>query len=133
MDFKSRARAALPVCARTLVAGAIMTVAACASAPPPPAAALDAAQMSISTAERADAGRFAALELGEARQKLALANAAVGDRDMLLAARLADESRVSADLAYARTEAAKAVAMNRELERSAEALTEELQRAGDRR
>jgi hypothetical protein len=47
------------------------------------------------------------------------------------AAWLADESRVEAELAAARTEALKAAAVNTEMARGADALNEELQRAGD--
>lgn len=108
----------------------IILLAACATTPPP-SSALDAASGAITNAERANAGRFAAGELGEAREKLAQANRAVSDKNMVLAERLANEARVSADLAYARTEAAKAAGINKEMGRGAEALDEEMQRAGD--
>jgi hypothetical protein len=116
-----------------VLAAAVLFFAACASAPQPPTGALDAAQSAIVTAERANAGRFAASELGEARDKLAQARDAVEKEEMLTAKRLADESRVTAELASARTESAKALAINTEMERSVNALDEELQRAGDRR
>jgi hypothetical protein len=111
-------------------AGSLLLVAACASAPPAPDAAIDAAKVAIVNAEKADAGHHAGAELGEARQKLASADAAVADENMILAERFAQESRVQAELASARTEAAKAAAVNKELERGADALTEEMQRAG---
>ena len=63
------------------LAGALM-IAACASTPPAPTAQLQAAQQAIATAERADAGRHAAVELGEARTKLAAADAAVREEKM---------------------------------------------------
>ena len=106
---------------------------ACASAPPAPDSALDAAKVAISNAEKADAGQFASAELGEARAKLALADNAVRDEKMIAAERLAQESRVEAELASARTAAAKAAAVNQEMERGADALTEEMQRAGEPR
>lgn len=109
----------------------VLLVAACASTPVAPTASLDAAKVAIANAERANAGRFAGAELGTARQKLALADDAVNKENMTLAARLADEARVEADLAYARTEAAKAAAVNVEMGRGADALVEEMQRAGD--
>ena len=62
---------------------------------------LQAAQQAIATAEKADAGRHAAVELGEARTKLAAADAAVREEKMDAAARMADESRVAAELAGA--------------------------------
>jgi len=111
--------------------GTLMLIAACASAPPAPDSAMDAAKVAISNAEKADASHYAGAELGEARQKLALADSAVGQKNMILAERFADESRVQAELASARTAAAKATAVNKEMERGADALTEELQRAGE--
>jgi hypothetical protein len=122
---------------RSLVAagltGVLILLAACASAPPAPESALDAAKVAISNAEKADAGQFASAELGEARAKLALADNAVRDEKMIAAERLAQESRVEAELASARTAAAKAAAVNQEMERGADALTEEMQRAGEPR
>jgi len=115
------------------VAGSLMLVAACASAPPAPDAALDAAKVAIANAEKADAGHHAGAELGEARQKLAAADDAVAAEKMVVAERFAHESRVQAELASARTEAAKAAAVNAELERGADALNEELERAGEPR
>ena len=111
----------------TAVAAALM-VAACASTPPAPTSQLQAAQLAISNAERTDAGRYAAGELGEARAKLASANAAVLEERMVAAAQLADQSRVEAELALARTAAAKAAAVNEETKRSTKTLIDEMQR-----
>lgn len=121
----------LKACRLTGLAGLLMLVAACASAPPAPDAAIDAAKVAISNAEKADASHYAGAELGEARQKLASADAAVADESMVLAERFAHESRVQAELASARTEAAKAAAVNKEMERGADALSEEMERAGE--
>lgn len=111
--------------------GSLMLIAACASAPPAPVSAIDAAKVAITNAERAEANRYAGAELGEARQKLALADGAVRDESMVQAEQLAQQARVQAELASARTEAAKAAGINKELERGADALTEEMQRAGE--
>jgi outer membrane protein TolC len=59
-------------------------LAACASTTPPTAS-LQAAQAAISNAERADASRYAAGELGEARTKLASADTAVREERMIAA------------------------------------------------
>jgi hypothetical protein len=120
-----RLRAAVGVSAVLLLASA------CASAPPAPVVPLEAARVAIISAEQADAGRYAGAELSEARQRLAAANAAVAAKDMVAAERFAEQARVEAELAAARTEQAKALAVNREMGRGAEALSEELQRAGD--
>ena len=111
--------------------GVLMLLAACASTPPAPDSALDAAKVAISNAEKADAGQFAGAELGEAREKLASADSAVREENMIVAERFAQEARVQAELASARTASAKAAAVNKEMERGADALTEEMQRAGE--
>jgi hypothetical protein len=121
---------ALRHCGAGLLTASLLLIAACASTPPP-SSSLDAASNAIINAERANAGRFAAVELGEARDKLAQANTAAGDKDMILAERLGDEARASAELAIARTEAAAATAVNEEMKLGADALDEEMQRAGD--
>ena len=115
----------------TALAGAILLVAACVSAPPVAPSSLKEANLAIEAAERADVSHFANAELDEARQKLILADKAVMAEDMVLANRYAQESTVTAELATARTEAAKAQAVNVELNRGAQALIEEMQRLGD--
>jgi hypothetical protein len=102
---------------------------ACASTPPAPTASLEAARQAISTAERAEAGRFASTELAEARDKLASANTAVANEKMIQAAQLADQSRVEAELASARTAALKARTVNDEMKRSTGTLIQEMQRS----
>jgi len=113
------------------VAGAMLISVACASAPPAPTAALDEANLAIQAAAQDDASHYANAELDQARQKLLLANDAVAMQDMVLAGRLANEATVTAELATAKTEAAKAQAINVELNRGALALIEEMQRVGD--
>ena len=131
MKELSRPRQGLGAFRAAGLAGMLMLVAACASTPPAPDSAMDAAKVAISNAEKADASHYAGAELGEARQKLASADKAVLDESMIQAERFAQESRVQAELASARTEAAKAAAVNKEMERGAVALTEELERAGE--
>jgi uncharacterized membrane protein YeaQ/YmgE (transglycosylase-associated protein family) len=121
-----------PLMAASL-AGILVLVGACASAPLAPDSALDGAKVAIANADKAGAGEHANAELAEARARLTLADNAVKDEDMVVAERFARESQVQAELASARTEAAKAAAVNRDMERGTEAMTEEMQRAGDRR
>jgi hypothetical protein len=112
----------------------VLVLAACASTPPAPTSSLQGAQQAISSAERADAARYAPGELGEARSKLAAANNAVTEQKMITAQRLADQSRAEAELASARTSAVKANTVNDEMKRSTRTLVEEMQRgAGDKR
>jgi hypothetical protein len=106
----------------------VLILAACASTPLAPIASIQAARSAIGDAEKAGAGRYAAPELGEAREKLAAANSAVEQKHMNQAERLAEQSRVEADLANAKSAEAKATAVNDEMMKSNQALGEELQR-----
>lgn len=127
MNVSSRAPPLLRIA--TCLTGALLLVAACASTPPAPTETLRAAEQAISSAEKADAGRYAAAELAEARAKLVSANDAVKEEKMLVAERLGQQSRVEADLASARSEAAKAATVNEEMKRGNDALVEETQRS----
>jgi hypothetical protein len=101
---------------------------------PPPTTNIQAAQQAIANAERVDAATLAGVELGEARGKLAAALTAVEDKKMIVAAQFADEARVEADLAAAKSGASKAKTVNQDIERSTATLIEEMQRkSGDAR
>lgn len=110
-----------------------LTLVSCATMSPEAPASVRAAQEAISNAERVEAGRYAATDLATARTRLASAEAALGEKKMILANRFADESRVQAELASARTGEAKASAVNDEMKRGTGALVEELNRgSGDK-
>lgn len=112
---------------------ALIFLAACASMPPPTTN-LQAAQQAIANAERVDAATHAAVELGEAREKLSSAQRAVEKEDMVMAGQLADEARAEAELAAARSAVAKANAVNDDMKQSTSTLIEEMQRkTGDSR
>ena len=111
----------------------VLLLAACASTPPEPTGNLQAAQQAIAAAERGEAARYAPGELSEAHTKLASAEAAVADKKMIVAERLADQSRAEAELASARTSTAKANAVNDEMKRSNATLVDEMKRgSGDK-
>jgi hypothetical protein len=116
-------------CTALLLSAVLITVSGCASAPPVPTANLQAAQQAIANAERVEAGRYAAGELGEARTRLASADTAVSEKKMNLAAQYADESRADAELAAAKTSQSKANAVNTEMKQSTGTLVEEMQRS----
>jgi Domain of unknown function (DUF4398) len=107
----------------------VALLAACASTPPPTAK-LQAAHEAIATAEQAQAGQYAAGELSEARMKIASADSAVHDQNMVSAARLADESSTEANLATAKTMNVKAQAVNAQMQQSNATLINEMQRSG---
>jgi flagellar motility protein MotE (MotC chaperone) len=110
----------------------VLTVAACATTPPEPTVALKAAEQAIATADRTRIADAASPELREAREKLTAAQAAVQNKKlkdrMIVGERLALESRVDAELATARNEAAKAQAVNDEIKQSTAILSQEMQR-----
>ena len=115
-----------------LVAG-ILLLGACATEAVAPTSALDAARVAIVNAERMDASHYAGAELDAARQKMLRAERAVGsddDENMVLAERYANEARIEAELAMARTESKKAAEINDDMIRSAAALEAEIQRSG---
>lgn len=115
------------------LAGTALFLTACATVPEPPLAALAEARVAISTAEKDNAAQYAGPALSEARAQLAQANAAVASRQMIEADRHARQSRIAAELASARTEAAKAAEVNQQMSKGADLLNEEIRRAGDQR
>ncbi|HWX28859.1 MAG TPA: DUF4398 domain-containing protein [Steroidobacteraceae bacterium] len=128
MNATSQARQGSRLGIAVGLAGVLMLAAACASTPPAPTASLQAAQRAISTAERAEAGRYASEELSEARTRLASADTAVKEQRMTMAEQFAEESRVEAELASAKTANVKAKAVNDDMKRSNGTLIDELQR-----
>lgn len=125
-DMRRRLRFAVPAL--------IIFAAGCASTPPLPSTNLEAAQQAIANAERVEASTHAAVELGEARAKLSAAQRAADQKEMVIAAQLADQARAEAELAAARSGAAKANAVNDGIKHSNATLIEEMQRkTGDSR
>jgi hypothetical protein len=116
-----RVRAALGLVAALLLG-------ACASTPTEPTAALQAADQAITTADRARIPDQSSPELHEAREKLAAAQSAVRQNEMVRAERLAQEARVDAELASATMDAAKSKAVNDEMIHSDATLRQEMQR-----
>lgn len=118
---------ATPLLVATTMAG-LLTLSGCASAPPAPTQQLQAAEAAISVAEKARVADYASPELGEARDKLAAAQTAAQQEKMVDAQRLAEQSRVDAELATARAEVAKAKAVNDEMMKSTDVIKQEMQR-----
>jgi hypothetical protein len=109
-------------------AALFLAITACASAPLPPNRELQAAQTAIDSAEQARVADYASPELGQARDKLSAARAAVQQEDMESARRLAEQSQVDAQLALAKAQATKARLVNEEMLKSTNSLKEEMQR-----
>jgi len=111
-----------------LAVSLLLVLAACQSTPPPPAQQMQAAQFAIASAEQERAADFVPLDMRQAHDKLTAARVAIQAEDMELATRLADESRVSAELATARTAQMKARAMHDEMQQSLNTLQREILR-----
>lgn len=109
-------------------AAGLLTLTACMTEPLPPDRELNAAALAITSAEQARVADYASPELGQAREKLAAANAAAQQKNMVVAKRLAEQSRLDAELATAKAEATKAKAVNDEMKKSTESLEQEMQR-----
>lgn len=135
MISSMRERSRLPLARMTGLVAATLLLGACATAAVAPTSALDAARVAIVNAEKMDASHYAGAELDAARQKMLRAERAVsagGDEagNMILAERQAQQARIEAELAMARTESRKAAEVNEDLIRSAEALEAEMNRPG---
>lgn len=109
----------------------LVLLSACVSTPDAPDTSMADARGAIVDAEKNDARQYAGGELDVARGKLAMAERSIEQEDMVEAERLAREAEVMASLASAKTEAAKAVEINQQMERDAKALTEEMDRMGE--
>jgi hypothetical protein len=117
----------LPFCKTAAAAVIGLALVACASTPPPTAQ-ITAAETAIAHAEQARVADYASPELGEARDKLTAARAAVTNDEMSTAQRLAEQAKLSADLAEAKASVAKAQAVNDEMLKSTSVIKQELQR-----
>lgn len=106
----------------------VLVLAACAAAPLPPTAELQAAEQAIDSAEQARVADYASPELAAARVKLTAANSAVQLKEMDMGRRLAEESKVDAELALVLSQATKAKQVNDEMQKSTNSLKQEMQR-----
>lgn len=104
-------------------------IVACASAPMP-VDKLAVAKSSIERAEQAQAAQFAQVELASARNKFTAAQAAAEKRDGEVAARLADQAEVDAQLAESTARAKQQEQLVTEMEASLRDLRNETLRNG---
>lgn len=108
---------------------AAAVLAACASQDvPPPRAEFARADLAIEQAVSADATQYAPLAMRDARQKMEQARQALYEEKFQEARRLADEAEVSAELALAESQTARAEKLAEENTRSLQVLREELNR-----
>ena len=110
---------------------ALLLTAGCASNQRVSTESLLAAEQAIDNAERARVSQYAAAELMQAREILGLAKVALTKKDLINANRLAQQSQVTAQLAFAHAELIKAEQINTEIKQSIEQLKQEMQRNRD--
>lgn len=115
-----------PWLARQGALAVLLACAGCAGAPPVPEAQLALGRGAINEALSAGAAEAAPLELKQARDKMARADAAVAAENYEEARRLAEEAEVDARLASARARTAQAKLAAREIENSLSTLRENL-------
>jgi len=102
-------------------------IVACASAPMP-VDKLAVAKSSVERAEHAQAAQFAQVELASARDKLAAAQAAADKHEAEIAARLADQADVDAQLAESTARAKQQQQLVDQMDASLRDLRNEAQR-----
>jgi septal ring factor EnvC (AmiA/AmiB activator) len=105
-------------------------IVACASAPMP-VEKLALAKSSLERAEQAQAAQFAQIELNSARNKYAAAQAAADKRDADVAARLADQADIDAQLAESTARAKRQEQLVAEMDASLRDLRNETLRTDD--
>ncbi len=110
--------------AQAMVAAMVLALSACATLPAPTDQ-IERAESAIKRAEEARVADYASPELKSAREKLTAARDAVIREDMTLAARLAEQARIDAEVATAKTEAAKAKANIDEMKKANSAIQQE--------
>ncbi|GLX79465.1 hypothetical protein tinsulaeT_28050 [Thalassotalea insulae] len=106
----------------------VLTFSACALNKQDPSQAMQAAQFAIDNADQNRLSGYALPELSQARDKLTAARAAEHKKNMKLAKYLADESKISAELASAKTAYIKADQINKDMIKSIDVLKQEMQR-----
>lgn len=106
----------------------VLALASCMSSPVAPTQELQSAEQAINQAEQARVADYGSPELREAREKLAAAKVAVNKEDMILAKRLAEQSKLEADLALAKAQVTKAQLVNDEIIKGTKSMQQEMQR-----
>jgi len=124
MKQNSRTRVALTL----LCAASVLGAYGCSSLKAPATADVAVSSAAVDNAASADGAEYAPVEMRLAREKLALANKALTNKDYELASQLAKEARADARLAQGKANSAKAQAAASALESDIRVLDEELQR-----
>jgi predicted S18 family serine protease len=103
-------------------------IAGCGPKMLPPHDKISDAEMALDRAREEGAGDYDPADLKSAEDKLARAKKAMSDRDYKTATRLAEESAIDAQTAEARSKAAKAKELSRQMEENVDSLRKEVER-----
>jgi hypothetical protein len=115
-------------CAAALCAAALLLTTACSSLKTPATVDVAVSKAALENAASAGGVQFAPVEMNAAREKLALANKAMADKDYKLAVEMAGQAQADAKLAQGKADSAKAQAAADALQDDIRVLREELDR-----
>ena len=113
----------------TLCGVAVILVAGCSSMKEPATSSVAVSKAAVSNAAGAGGAEFAPVEMNSAREKMALANKAMREKDYKLANDLANQAQADAKLAKGKADSAKAQTAADALQDDIRVLREELARA----
>jgi hypothetical protein len=111
-----------------LSVAALVLAVGCSSLKTPATADVAVSKAAVANAAGADGAQYAPLEMTAAREKLALANKAMLDKDYKLAIELANQAQADAKLAQSKASSIKAQAAADVLQDDIRVLREELDR-----
>jgi len=112
-----------------LCSTAMVFTVGCSSLKTPATADVAVSKAAVDNARDAGGAEFAPVEMNAAREKMALANKAMADKDYKLALNLANQAQADAKLAQAKANSAKAQAVANTLQDDIRVMREELDRA----
>jgi hypothetical protein len=105
---------------------ALLTLSACSAAAPRPDDAMVRAKSAVDQATTAGSAQYAAVDLNDAQAKLQSANEAETRGDYKQARYMAEESQTDAELALAKTQAAKAAESAKQVQQGNQALQDQM-------
>jgi uncharacterized protein YqfA (UPF0365 family) len=112
-----------------LCSTAMVFTVGCSSLKTPATADVAVSKAAVDNARDAGGAEFAPVEMNAAREKMALANKAMADKNYKLALNLANQAQADAKLAQAKANSAKAQAVANTLQDDIRVMREELDRA----
>jgi len=118
-----------PLTTLAACAAAVVLMAGCSSLKTPATADVAVSRAAVDNAASAGAADLAPDEMRSAREKMALANQALKDRDYKRASELADQAQADAKLAQSKANSTKATTAADEINENIRVMREELNRA----